>query len=108
MLNSGSSRSFAPGQKTARWAFFSGLWGSTLVILGLERCMLLAPYEALPEEEDAILLRLNSHLEALSQGFGVTEPIAQLPLFPAIGLRRSEAANGEAEPLPVRVEGGRS
>ena len=35
--------------------------------------------------------RFDAHLEALSQGFGVSEPIAQLPLFPAVGLRRSEA-----------------
>ncbi|WP_076728727.1 hypothetical protein [Methylobacterium radiotolerans] len=67
---------------------FPSLWGSRLVILGLEECELLGANETAPSDRDAILLRLNDHLETLSQGFGVPEPIAQLQLFPAIGLRR--------------------
>jgi len=69
---------------------FPSLWGYRLAIFGLERCALLGPSEAVPEDQDAVLLRLNAHLEALSQGFGVSEPMVQLPLFPAVGLRRSE------------------
>lgn len=69
---------------------FPSLWGSTLAIYGLEHCALLAVNEPVPADQDAILLRLNDHLEILSRGFGVTEPIAQLQLFPAVGIRRSE------------------
>jgi hypothetical protein len=39
--------------------------------------------------EDAVLLRLNRHLEILSQGFGLPNPMAQLPLFPALPIRAS-------------------
>lgn len=42
-----------------------------------------------------ILLRLNRHLEVLSQGFGLPEPISQLPLFPVVGLK------GTAEGIPA-------
>lgn len=77
---------------------FPGLWNHRLAIFGLESCALLSASDPLPGDQDAILLRLNDHLEALSQGFGVSESIAQLPLFPAVGLRRSEA--------PADAEGG--
>lgn len=69
---------------------FPGLWNHQLAIFGLESCALLGTADSLPADQDAILLRLNAHLEVLSQGFGVSEPIAQLPLFPAVGLRLSE------------------
>lgn len=69
-------------------ASFPGLWGATLAIYGLTRCELLSARTPAPSaEEDAILLRLNPHLEALSQGFGVPEPALQLPLFSAVGIR---------------------
>lgn len=71
---------------------FPSLWNCRLAIFGLENCALLGGGEPLPVDQDAILLRLNGHLEALSQGFGVSEPISQLPLFPAVGLRRGDAA----------------
>jgi hypothetical protein len=62
--------------------------------------------DPLPADQDAILLRLNDHLEALSQGFGVSEPVAQLPLFPAVGLRRSKApADTEGSTVLRTVEG---
>ncbi len=78
-------------------ASFPGLWGGTLAIYGLARCELLTARTAPPSaEEDAILLRLNRHLEALSQGFGVPEPISQLSLFPTIPLRGlSEGVSAE-------------
>lgn len=69
---------------------FPGLWGNRIAVFGLERCALLGADDPVPTDQDALLLLLNDHLEALSQGFGVAEPIAQLPLFPAIGLRRGE------------------
>lgn len=67
---------------------FLGLWGATLAIYGLSRCELLAPRVLLPSvEEDVILLRLNRHLEVLSQGLELPAPIAQLSLFPAVPLK---------------------
>ena len=67
------------------------------LIYDLSRCELLgARTTPPPAEEDAILLRLNRHLEALSQGFGLPEPVSQLPLFPAVGLKASaEGMAGE-------------
>jgi hypothetical protein len=59
----------------------------------MSRCELLSARSPLPSEnEDAILLRLNRHLEALSQGFGLSEPVSQLPLFPAVGLKSASEA----------------
>ncbi|MFZ5664235.1 MAG: hypothetical protein ACOY7L_03300 [Pseudomonadota bacterium] len=77
---------------------FPSLWGHRLAIFGLERCALLGTGDSLPADEDVILLALHAHLEALSQGFSVAEPIAQLPLFPAVGLRRGE--------VPAKAAGG--
>lgn len=87
----------ASARKLLDGASFPGLWGGTLAIYDLARCELLGARAALPpEEEDVILLRLNRHLEALSQGFGLPEPVSQLPLFPVVGLRASsEGARGE-------------
>jgi hypothetical protein len=86
-------------------ASFPGLWGGTLAIYGLTRCELLTARTPPPSaDEDAILLRLNRHLEELSQGFGLPEPVAQLPLFPAVGLR----APGEGSAAERRrIEGAR-
>lgn len=75
---------------------FPSLWGSRLAIFGLDQCALIGANESVPADRDAILLGLNDHLEILSQRFGVTEPIAQLQLFPTVGLRRREP--------PVEVE----
>lgn len=83
-------------RKLLNGASFPGLWGSTLAIYGMSRCELLSARTAiLPEEEDAILLRLNRHLEVLAQGFGLSEPVSQLPLFPVVGLKG--AIEGAAE-----------
>jgi hypothetical protein len=88
----------ASARKLLEGASFPGLWGGTLAIYGLTRCELVTTRTPPPSaEEDAILLRLNRHLEALSQGFGLPEPISQLPLFPAIGLRGlSEGVSAES------------
>lgn len=69
---------------------FPGLWGATLAIYDLSRCELLTARAMLPPvEEDVILLRLNRHLEVLSQGFELPAPIAQLSLFPAMPLKKA-------------------
>jgi hypothetical protein len=77
-------------------ASFPGLWEGTLAIYGLQRCELLSTRAFLLPDEDAILLRLNPHLEAISKGFGLPEPVSQLPLFPAVSIRNaSEGSSGE-------------
>lgn len=69
-------------------ASFPCLWGGTFAIYGMAQCELLNARTPPPAvDDDAILLRLNRHLEALSQGFGLPEPAPQLPLFPAVGLK---------------------
>lgn len=80
-------------------ASFPGLWGTTLAIYDLRRCELLASRTPTPDEEDAILLRLNRHLDVLSLGFGLPDPVAQLPLFPAVPIRSHETANAETHVL---------
>lgn len=82
----------ASARELLEGASFLGLWGGTLAIYGLNRCELLSARTPLPSvEDDAILLRLNRHLEALSQGFGLPEPVSQLPLFPAVSLKGATA-----------------
>lgn len=87
----------ASARQLFRDASFPGLWGGTLAIYGLTRCELLSARTPLPaSEEDVILLRLNLHLEALSQGFGLPQPISQLSLFPAVVVRAaSEGASAQ-------------
>ena len=83
---------------------FPGLWGGNVAIYGVTRCELLPAKGPWPTaDEDAILLRLNRHLEALSQGFGLPEHNSQLQLFPAVGLRASGEGTGERR----RTDGGR-
>jgi hypothetical protein len=75
-------------------ASFPGLWGTTLAIYDLRRCELLPARAAVAPEEDSVLLRLNRHLEVLSQGFGLQDLVSQLPLFPAVPIRSLEAVEG--------------
>jgi hypothetical protein len=75
---------------------FPALWGGTLAIYGLRRCELLSPRTSAAAEEDVMLLRLNRHLEVLSQGFGLADPVSQLPLFPAVPIWSGEAPDGAA------------
>ncbi len=75
-------------------ASFPGLWGATLAIFDLRRCSLLFSKDVLEAYEDVILLRLNSHLEVLSRGFGPTEPMPQLPLFPVRAIQDADGIGG--------------
>ncbi len=78
-------------------AAFSGLWGGTIAIYSLTRCELVSARVSLPSmEEDVILIRLNRHLEVLSQGCEIPGPVSQLPPFPAIG-RKGDAEDSHTE-----------
>jgi hypothetical protein len=70
-------------------ASFPALWDSTLAIYDMRRCELLSAGNDVAAGEDAVLLRLNRHLDILSQGFDLPDPMAQLPLFPALPVRAS-------------------
>lgn len=75
-------------------ASFPALWGRTLAIYDLRRCEILSSRATIVAEEDVVLLRLNRHLEVLSQGFGLPDPVAQLPLFPAVPIRSDDVDSG--------------
>lgn len=65
---------------------FVALWGKALALHGRDRWILFD--EAGPEllRTDAVVLRLNPHLDALSEGFALPTPSSsagQLDLFPA-------------------------
>lgn len=50
--------------------------GTTLAIYDLRRCELLSSRAPSVVDEDAALLRLDRHLDILSQGFGSPDPVA--------------------------------
>lgn len=65
---------------------FPVLWGATVAIHDLHRCEPPPAREVVAAHEDAILLRLDRHLEVLSQGFGLPDPVSQLPLLPVLAV----------------------
>ncbi|HEV7285788.1 MAG TPA: hypothetical protein VGN75_13120 [Kaistia sp.] len=67
-------------------ASFPALRGSALVIRGSGAFELL-PLGATRVAGDVLIVELDPHLDALSTGFGLAEPIRQLPLFPAVAVR---------------------
>ena len=75
---------------------FPALWGTALAIYSLQRCELLQPRASFAGEEDAIILRMNGHLDVLSQGFGLPDPMLQLPLFAAVPLRVRDSSEEAA------------
>ncbi len=68
-------------------ASFPALRGSVLVIRGSGTFDLLPVGDTSATLGDALLVELDPHLDALSTGFGLAEPIRQLPLFPAVAVR---------------------
>ena len=80
-------------------ASFPALWETTLAIYDLRRCELLSARNVVAADEDAVLLRLNRHLDVLSQGFGLPDPVTQLSLFPALPIRSGDSARNEAHGL---------
>lgn len=82
-------------------ASFPALWGATLAIYDLQRCELLTPRSVLANDEDAVLLRLDRHLEVLSQGFGLPDPVSQLPLFPAVAIKGGDSVEASGRLVSV-------
>lgn len=67
---------------------FHALSDLTVVILPGQAPLLRRASDTNLEVDGPVLLvRLAPHLAAVMQGVGLPEPIAQLPLFPAVGLR---------------------
>ncbi|MFN4275037.1 MAG: hypothetical protein ACK4FJ_01965 [Ferrovibrio sp.] len=69
---------------------FPILWGSTLAIYDLHECELLSHRDSTNPNRDAILLRLDPHLEVLSQGLGLAS-LPQMSLFPAVALHSNDS-----------------
>lgn len=82
---------------------FIALWGKALVLQGGDRWSLLEEGDPASLHEDGIVIRLQSHLEALSAGFSFPGPMSspgQLELFPAQALE----ASPPRMPKPPRAE----
>lgn len=83
---------------------FPALWGRTLVIYDLARCELLSARDLVPADQDAVLLRLDDHLYVISNGLGIAEPVAQLPLFAAVPVGSGDPSGAD----PRSAQGRRS
>lgn len=67
---------------------FHALGDLVVVIIGGQRASLRRTYDLIEAVDvPVVLVRLAPHLAAVMHGFGIPEPIAQLPLFPAVGLQ---------------------
>lgn len=65
---------------------FIALWGKSLILRGDSNWSLAEDADGPPLAEDAVVIRLQPHLEALSAGFSLPHPTkssGQLELFPA-------------------------
>lgn len=79
---------------------FIALWDKALALQGREEWILLDEKDGNPLGRDAIVLRLNPHLEVLSEGFALPLPstsTGQLDLFPA------RAVSSKPAPTPIRT-----
>ncbi|MBZ9766161.1 hypothetical protein LB526_05245 [Mesorhizobium sp. CA6] len=67
---------------------FHSLWGLSLVVSGTGAPLLRSSRDiCFDSDQPLLVMSLRPHLDAIMRGFGIAEPLAQLPLFPAIGLR---------------------
>lgn len=66
---------------------FPALWGLALALHGMRRCEVIDPRVPVAKDGNVLVVHLDPHLEVLSVGFGISEPIPQLPLFPALKIR---------------------
>ncbi len=94
-----------------RQTSFIALWGKALALQGGEDWAFVEEAEAPPLNEDAVIIRLQPHLEALSIGFALPRPMqspGQLELFPARSIdpeanspAASSARKRRADPVPA-------
>jgi hypothetical protein len=91
------------GSGLARISFLS-LWGKAVALHGGAQWSLVDPRDEDAFTVDCILLRLDPHLQHLSDSFSLPKPVpaGQLQLFPALGLMADAAVN---EPIGRRGHG---
>lgn len=83
---------FASLKTGLRRTSFIALWGKALALQGDDDWGFVEEAEAPPLNEDALIIRLQPHLEALSVGFALPRPTSsfgQLELFPARSIEQS-------------------
>jgi len=74
---------------------FLSLWGKSLALYGGAQWGLIDSRAEGPSIDDCIVLRLDSHLQQLSNSFSLPKPAAlgQFQLFPALGVTADVAVN---------------
>lgn len=102
---------FASLKTGLRRTSFIALWGKALALHGGDGWAFVEEAEAPPLNDDAVIIRLQPHLEALSVGFALPRPTrsaGQLELFPARSIDpeanspvASSARKRRADPVPV-------
>ena len=82
------------GAALARTSFLS-LWGKALALHGGAQWSLVDPRDEGAFTDDCILLRLDPHLQLLSDSFSLPKPVpaGQFQLFPALGVSVNAAVN---------------
>jgi hypothetical protein len=82
------------GAGLARTSFLS-LWGKSLALYGGAKWAMVDPRDEGLAIDDCIVLRLDPHLQQLSDSFSLPKPAApgQFQLFPALGVTADAAAN---------------
>lgn len=87
---------FAQWREVFSSTSFIALWGRSVAIFDDASWSLLTRDEALPEAADAVVIRLDPHLRALSEGLALPRPatVGQLELFPATGLGANTQPQG--------------
>lgn len=66
---------------------FPALWGLALALHGMRRCEVIDPRMPVSKDGNVLVVHLDPHLEVLSVGLGISEPMPQLPLFSALDIR---------------------
>lgn len=74
---------------------FLSLWGKSLALYGNEQWAIVDPREENSIIEDCIMLRMDPHLQQLSDCFALPKPAAsgQFQLFPALGVMADVTVN---------------
>ena len=91
---------FASLGRELRGASFVTLWGKWLAIHDSHRWSLVGPMESAAPEGDALLIKLDPHLQALSVSFTLPKLSSipgQLDLFPDKSLSRESAVEQDAK-----------